>query len=180
MPKIAIVGPESTGKSLLSAELAVVKNGIWIPEVAREYLEKLDRRYTQDDVLEIARLQQIADAKYYDAGWIFLDTNLLVLQVWMEVSYNEVPDWIPDFLQSKASKPDFYLLTYPDLPWEPDPLREHPEMRQELFDRYQALLEFYQLPYGIVQGERELRTQNAEFLLNQFFENQAPKQFGLL
>ena len=180
MPKIAIVGPESTGKSKLSAELAQARNGIWIPEVARGFLEKLDRPYSQDDVLEIARLQMAADVKEHDAGWIFLDTNLLVLQVWMEVAYKNVPEWIPDFLQSKPSQPDYYLLTYPDLPWEPDPLREHPEMRQELFDRYQALLEFYKLPYGVVRGDKEQRIQNAEFLVDQFFENQAPKHFGLL
>ena len=178
MPKIAVVGPESTGKSWLSARLAQQLGGTWIAEVAREFLENLGRPYTKADVLEIARRQREADCTATTTSWIFLDTNLLVLQVWMEVAYNEVPDWIPEFLKSKTEQPDFYLLTFPDLPWEPDPLREHPEMREELFYRYQELLELYHLPFGIVRGEGEVRTQNAEFLIQQYFENQVPKQFG--
>lgn len=173
MPKIAIVGPESTGKSWLSGHLARKRGGVQVPEVARQYLENLNRAYTKADVLEIARQQMEAELQVPASPWIFLDTNLLILQVWMEVAYQDVPDWIPAYLQSPLHKPDFYLLCYPDIPWEPDPLREHPGMREQLFERYKELLHFYKLPFGIVKGEHEIRIRNAEILMDQFFENQA-------
>ena len=39
--KIAIVGPESTGKSTLAAALAQSFNTLWVKEFAREYCDQL-------------------------------------------------------------------------------------------------------------------------------------------
>ena len=57
MHKIVIIGPESTGKSTLSQELAAHFNAPWVPEYAREYIDQLDRPYTFDDLLAIAKGQ---------------------------------------------------------------------------------------------------------------------------
>ena len=40
MIRIAVTGPESSGKSTLSSSLASLVNGVLIPEYAREYLTK--------------------------------------------------------------------------------------------------------------------------------------------
>jgi len=55
--QIAITGPESTGKSDLTAGLAAYFSGVSVPEYAREYLNKLGRSYRYDDILEIAKQQ---------------------------------------------------------------------------------------------------------------------------
>ena len=55
--RIAILGPESTGKSTLAAALAAYFQEPWVPEVAREYLEKLHRPYAFVDLLKIGRQQ---------------------------------------------------------------------------------------------------------------------------
>ena len=49
--RIAVIGPESSGKSSLCEELARHYQTIWIPEYAREYLNNLQRKYTIDDVI---------------------------------------------------------------------------------------------------------------------------------
>ena len=41
--RIAITGPESTGKSMLTAQLAKHYKAVMVAEYAREYLEKLGR-----------------------------------------------------------------------------------------------------------------------------------------
>ena len=41
--RIAITGPESTGKSMLAEELAAHYETVWVPEYAREYLEILGK-----------------------------------------------------------------------------------------------------------------------------------------
>ena len=55
------------------------------------------------------------------------------------------------------------LLTDTDLPWEPDPLREYPEleMRQYFFEKYRNLAEQSGFPYLIVSGDRENRLKTA-------------------
>jgi nicotinamide riboside kinase len=58
MRRIAITGPESTGKSTLAAMLADHYQTIWIPEFARSYIDGLGRDYTYEDV-EIIALEQM-------------------------------------------------------------------------------------------------------------------------
>ena len=53
--KVAIVGPESSGKTFLAEKLAAHYNCLWVPEYAREYLERLNAPYIQDDVEYIAK-----------------------------------------------------------------------------------------------------------------------------
>ena len=55
--RIAIIGPESTGKSKLAQELAIFYYTEWVPEFARFYLDRLDRDYQETDLLEIAKAQ---------------------------------------------------------------------------------------------------------------------------
>ena len=55
--KIAIVGPESTGKSTLAQALAEYYNEPWVPEMARSYMANLNRPYTLNDIIVIAKLQ---------------------------------------------------------------------------------------------------------------------------
>jgi len=55
--RIAVTGPESTGKTTLAKQLAEWSNGQYIAEFAREYVEKLPHPYTFQDVETIARTQ---------------------------------------------------------------------------------------------------------------------------
>lgn len=160
MPKkIVIIGPESTGKSTLTAALASHFGEPWVPEFAREYLEKLDRPYEYDDLLDIAKGQiSLEEKKLRDAKkFLFCDTDLHVLKVWSESKYKRVHPWILD--QIKVRKYDFYLLTDIDIPWEADPQREHPEpeMREYFFDLYSSLLEKNSTPFQVVRGDLETR-----------------------
>jgi nicotinamide riboside kinase len=55
--KVVVIGPESTGKSLLCEKLAAHYNTIWVEEYAREFLLKNGNAYTQEDLLTIAKGQ---------------------------------------------------------------------------------------------------------------------------
>ncbi|MEO8765586.1 MAG: ATP-binding protein, partial [Ginsengibacter sp.] len=46
--KYVIIGPESTGKSTLSKQLAKHFHTRWVPEYARDYLEKNGMDYTYE------------------------------------------------------------------------------------------------------------------------------------
>ena len=57
LKKIVAIGPECTGKSTLSQQLAEHYHTAWCPEYAREYLLKYGKKYTYDDLLTIAKGQ---------------------------------------------------------------------------------------------------------------------------
>lgn len=161
MISIAVVGPESTGKTTLVESLAAHYKTIWVPEYAREYLNEREGHYDQSDLLKIAKGQLKLEKEYRKKakGLIFLDTDLFVLKVWSQVKYGSCDPWIIQQLEMHQS--DLYLLTFFDIPYEEDPLREHPEMRPELFDMYEHELKQYGVNYKVVQGDAHKRLQEA-------------------
>lgn len=153
MIKIAILGPESTGKTHLAQQLASHFSGQWIAEYAREYVETLDRPYTYDDVCAIAR-HQIQTEKSFsnknENGFVFFDTELIITKVWFEYCYKTVPESVITQLASGFF--DLYLLCNYDLAWEPDAVREHGHDRAYFFDWYKREIELTGKPYVIISG----------------------------
>ena len=163
--KIAIVGPESSGKSSLSLALAKYYQCEWVPEYARKFLDQLDRPYVEDDLLDIAVGQMLVEAEsFQDQDLIICDTNLLVIRVWGIFKFGRSHPFIND--EMDLSSYSFHLLTYPDLPWEYDPQREHPNDLIPLFNLYKEELDHAGLSYGIVRGQGEERLSRALNLLN--------------
>ena len=157
--RIAITGPESSGKSVLAAALASRWQTAWVPEFAREYLLALPNAaaYAPADLVAIARGQQAAEdraAAGLPAGApLFCDTDLLVVLIWAEERFGGCPAW----LRAAALDPAAYglrLLLRPDVPWEPDPLREAPDPleRARLFERYRTTLRAAHLPFTEIGG----------------------------
>lgn len=161
MIKIALTGPESTGKSTLAAQLAQHYHATWVPEYARTYIEQLNRPYQQEDLLAIAQGQLALWKAAETAGpqLLFMDTELLVLKVWSEHAYRQCHPVILEEL--KRQQFDLYLLLDVDLPWEPDPQREHPHLRQYFFERYRQELQQLGVPFVVISGTAQERFHNA-------------------
>lgn len=157
--RILITGPESTGKSWLAQQLAAHYQTAWVPEVARRYLETLGREYEEHDLLEIARLQLAEEDRLAKetAGYLFCDTGMLVLKIWSLHKYGRCHPYILEQLRERTYLHIF--LTNIDLPWEPDPLREHPEQRRYLFNWYRQ--ELAQQQYTLISGSGNKRLQAA-------------------
>ncbi len=155
--RIALIGPESTAKSTLSEALAKHYNTVWVPEYARTYLNGINRKYTLEDIVKIAKEQLLQEQNKLASAnkLIFVDTELIISKIWCEEVFNTSPEWIiKNILEFKY---DLYLLTSPDLPWEKDPLRENPHRRQFLFDRYESELKNIQANYKIIDGTGDNR-----------------------
>ena len=159
--KIAITGPESTGKSTLTLQLAKHFGTSWVDEYAREYINQLDRPYSQNDILEIAKKQkeeQLLKLKQAHQ-FFFADTELIVTKIWSEIKYQNCHPWILQEIKNQDF--DLYLLCDIDLPWEADPQREHPHLREHLFGLYKSELEQRNLNFKIVSGNEQARLQQA-------------------
>ncbi len=148
---IAIIGPESSGKSTLGNALATALNGRYVEEYARHYIEQLRRPYNYLDVLHIARIQQ-SQLQERGAGFVVFDTDLIITKVWLQYKYGHCPQWIADALLPFSNPIDLYLLCPPVLPFVEDPVREHPHERQELYNIYLQEVEYTHLPYAIITG----------------------------
>lgn len=157
LKKVVVIGPECTGKSDLSQYLAGHFNTVWVPEFARGYLDNLVRPYEQHDLLTIAHGQvRIENALEKQADEILIcDTNLIVIKIWSQFKYGSVQREIVDLIDSR--KYDLYLLTYIDIPWENDPLREHPDKREVLYNLYLEEMLRQRVPFIQVKGERDVR-----------------------
>jgi NadR type nicotinamide-nucleotide adenylyltransferase len=155
--KIAIIGPECTGKSELSQFLANHYQADWVPEYARAYIDNLPQPYTQDDLLKIAHGQlRVEDEYARDAKkLLFCDTNLYVIKIWSEFKYGNCAEEI--LQQIETRRYDLYLLTYVDIPWQEDPQREHPARREELYQIYYQQMKAQSVPFVEIKGEREQR-----------------------
>ncbi|MCD4730544.1 MAG: ATP-binding protein [Bacteroidales bacterium] len=167
--KIAITGPESTGKSFLAEKLARHFHTVWVPEFARVFIDHLDRDYSYDDILFIAKSQMESEAVANDRAkdFLFCDTELIVTKIWCEYKYGKCHQWILDNLEK--SNYDLYLLLNIDLPWQPDSQREHPDNREKLFDLYLKELNSRGLPFEIIDGNGEERMQKAIKIIDQRF-----------
>lgn len=164
--RFAITGPESTGKSALAKDLAEHYKTVFVPEVARLYIDALEHPYNQNDLLEIAKLQCAEEDKLLSKAnkILICDTDLFVIKIWSEFKYGICDDWILDELAKR--KYDLHLLCNIDLPWENDPQREHPNERQELFDIYHHELIKMQVKYEIITGSENRRLKSAILAVN--------------
>lgn len=158
--RIAITGPESTGKSTLTEYLASRFGGICVPEYAREYIDQLSREYNYDDILNIAQNQtKLEDKAAGESKLVFCDTELLVTKIWCDDKFGKCHDWI--LSEMKKRKYDLVLLCNTDLPWEPDPQREDPDRREYLMDLYAEQIKLFYSNVEVISGIGEERLQIA-------------------
>jgi len=152
MIKVAIIGPESSGKTTLAGMLKAHYDGFIVNEFAREYLNDKSS-YEEEDLLEIAKGQANFEEEGItsDKNIVLFDTNFLVLKVWSEIKYNRCHSFIEGELSNR--KYDLTLLLLPNIPWQYDPMRECPsiEDRMNIFNEYKNQLELLNHHYQVIR-----------------------------
>lgn len=166
LKRIAIIGPESTGKSTLAMDLAKAYDTVFVPEYARTYIDQLQRAYRYEDLLAIAQEQIALEDKLARQanGILILDSTLTIIKVWSMHKYDRCDPWI--LAKEAECTYDLTLVCDIDIPWEDDPQREHPHLRAHFFDIYLTHAKQHP-PYGIIHGHRQARLDKAIALINQ-------------
>jgi NadR type nicotinamide-nucleotide adenylyltransferase len=150
--KIAIVGPESTGKSTMSAYLAKHYNTIWVPEFARGYCEKLTEPPTWQDEVNMFYGQLALEKELLPKAnqLLICDTTFITVKIWSDYTFGRSPQEVLDEL---ATHPyDLYLLLDIDLAWEEDPLRDFPHMREHFMEIWHKELQQLNANYVLISG----------------------------
>jgi NadR type nicotinamide-nucleotide adenylyltransferase len=147
MLRIAITGPESSGKTTLCTALSQHFNTSFIPEYARSYLEETEGEYKQSDLDCIAQ-GQLKHLTSCENKISICDTDFSVLEIWSQYKYNHVSEVILELVAKDLF--DLHILCCPDIPWEEDPLRENPNSRLQLFELYKESLHRYDKNFIVV------------------------------
>jgi NadR type nicotinamide-nucleotide adenylyltransferase len=165
--RIAILGAESSGKSLLAEALASHYQTVWVPEYLREFVDARQRVPKEEEQLLIATTQMEREQKAAQSanGWLFCDTTPMMTAIYSRHYFGRVAPALADLEQEHDY--DFTLVTAPDFPWTADGLqRESAAVRQRVHEDLLTLLEQRDIPFLLVEGNLKNRIEQVEFALN--------------
>jgi len=169
--KIAIVGPESTGKSTMSIALAKHYKVAWVPEYARYYCAALTSDCTLQDEINMFHGQVALEESVLattETDFIICDTTFATVKIWSDEMLGETPQIVLDALLTRPY--DLYILLDIDLPWQEDPLRDFPHMREHFMNIWHKELKALNANYVVVGGI-ENRLQNAIDVIDKFLKD---------
>jgi NadR type nicotinamide-nucleotide adenylyltransferase len=166
--KIAVVGPESTGKSTMSAYLANHYQTVWVPEYARGYCEKLTQPPTWQDEINMFHGQIVLEAELLPKAnkILICDTTFITVKIWSDQIFGSSPQEVLDELPKHPY--DLYLLLNIDLPWQDDPLRDFPHMREHFMAVWHKELDAINANYVLISGAGPERYDRAVTVVDAF------------
>jgi HTH-type transcriptional regulator, transcriptional repressor of NAD biosynthesis genes len=168
VPRIALLGGESTGKTTLSCALADALGTVWVPEYGREYWEQRGGELTFDDMEHIARTQVGREAQQAlkASRWLVCDTTPLTTQLYSELMFGRASDT----LIGLARRP--YAMTFlcaADLPFVQDGTRRDEGFRQVQQAWYLNALAQRAVPFELLEGPTNRRVETVLDLIRRSF-----------
>ena len=170
---IALVGPESSGKSTLARELAEQNGGLLVPEVAqrmiatgvsdplaltaRDFSDFARGQAASEDTL--AALAKSTDFPDLAPDWLFCDSDALTTSLYAGRLLGACPAWIEE--EARQRRYALTLLCAPDLPWQPDVHRVDRAGRARIFGRFEERLATFGRPTVVIRGHGRARVEQA-------------------
>ncbi len=177
--RVAVFGPESTGKTQLAATLAAPFGAPLVTEYARERWEAQGGFLGLEDMLPVAQEQwrredaAVAAAREQPcvlrkvgsegAALVICDTEALTTVLWSDLLYGTTPDAVRRGAEKRCRNYALYLLLDTDVPFAPDPQRcfPEPEDREKCRRIWRGALERRQLPFVEIRGDWAARERAA-------------------
>lgn len=154
--RIAVYGPESTGKTQLAGKLAALFAAPLVAEYARERWDQ-QGALGLEDMLPIAREQwRREDAAAASAGRLVIcDTDALTTMLWSDLLYGTTPDELRRGAEKRCKGYALYLLLDIDVPFAADPQRCFPDPadREKCLRVWRGALERRNLPFVDIRGD---------------------------
>jgi nicotinamide riboside kinase len=164
--RIAVLGAESTGKTVLCAKLRarLADQGIGaalVTEVLREWCMRHGRTPQSHEQEAIAREQAArTGAAAATHAVVLADTTPLMTAIYSDLLFGDTT--LYPFALAEQRRFDATLVTGLDLPWVPDGIqRDGPHVRAPVDRAIRAALAEAAIPFHTVYGQGTARTDNA-------------------
>ena len=175
--KIVIMGPESTGKSTLTKQLAEHFNGDLVGEFGRDYTDvNPAKEMVVDDFENIAQAHDLEIEVAMERGerpLIFIDTDALTTKLFGEMYLGD--NFKSEVIDNIIAKQQFDLVLLCDIdtPWVDDGTRDFPNQvdRERHLHKIATGLTSRGIPYKIIRGNYEERFELAKFHVHTLISN---------
>ena len=154
--KIAIVGPESSGKSTMVKKLAHHYHGNIVHEYGRTLSEAKKNDLTKDDFIQITEGQQalidIAISKG-KSPYLFIDTEAYVTYLFSKIYLDKYTEEILEY--GKNQEIDHYIVLAPTVKWVDDGTRVLGDQlkREEFYNGLIFILTAHDKSYTVIDSE---------------------------
>ncbi|MCB9614318.1 MAG: AAA family ATPase [Sandaracinus sp.] len=162
--RVALVGPESTGKTTLAKQLAKRLDATFVPEHASTCLEAGvcdTSSFRARDFEDFARGQRASEDTLAElvGGLLLCDSDALTTRLYAERLLGECPPWIAE--EAESRRYDLTLLTTADVPWQDAVHRVDRNGREGFFETMHAELSRLRRPFVLLDSDPERRLARA-------------------
>jgi HTH-type transcriptional regulator, transcriptional repressor of NAD biosynthesis genes len=165
VPRVGVLGGESSGKTTLCRALAQRLSTVWAAEYGRELWEHQGGQLGLCDMVKIARTQILREENLAQQarGWLVCDTTPLTTRFYSEEMFGTVDPLLMGWADRHY---DLIVLCEPDFEFVQDGTRRGESFRRLQHDWYVKALSKRGLPFVIARGsvQERLRTVHAAIL----------------
>lgn len=161
IPKVVVLGAESTGTTTLARDLAAHYKTYDVLEYGRFYSEiKLnsEKEWKSSEFANISRMQNNLENKFIQnaAPVLICDTNSFATELWHERYMGKMSKYLRTISESMLT-PDLYILTGDEIPFVQDGTRDGEHIRHTMHLRFLEELQSRGYNYLLVTGSKEER-----------------------
>ena len=154
VPRVVLLGAESSGKSTLCAALAEACGTVWVPEYGRTLHEQKNGNLEYEDLLYIARrhaeLEDEAATRAH--GVLFCDTNAATTALYSYYYFHRCDPALRAMAAVCGQRYAHTFVCAPTVPFEQDGWRGPEALRSFQHGMILMQLDYFNIPYTLVEG----------------------------
>lgn len=154
VPRLVLLGAESSGKTTLCTALAEALGTAWVPEYGRILHEQKHGALAYEDLLYIGRRQlELEDEAAPQArGWLVCDTNAATTALYSYYYFHRCDPALQRLAQVCRQRYAHTFVCLPTVPFEDDGWRGPEALRQFQHGAILMQLELLGIPYTLLDG----------------------------
>ena len=167
VPRLVLLGAESSGKTTLAAALAEALSTAWVPEYGRTLHEQKNGALDYEDLVYIGRRQlELEDEATAQArSWLVCDTNAATTALYSYYYFHRCDPALQHLAQVCRQRYAYTFVCMPTTPFEDDGWRGPEALRQFQHGAILMQLEMLGIPYTLLDGSVEERVSKVRAVL---------------